>query len=103
MLTTLAAVSSERVTNACGEDPGWICRRVLNWTGDDALAEAADFIIGKPLAIVAILIAAVVINRLARRSMKGALRTLQSGAVKERLGALRNATPDALLETSTLR
>jgi small conductance mechanosensitive channel len=99
MLTTLAAVSDERVRDACGEDPGFFCRRVLDWTEDDALAEAADFLIGKPLTILAILIGAVILNRIARRGMKRALRTLQSGAVKERLGALRNATPDALLET----
>lgn len=40
-----------------------------------------------------------IVSRLARRGMKGALRTLQSGAVQERLGNLRAATPDALLET----
>src|SRR3712207_5753656 len=99
MLTTLAAVSDERVRGACGEDPGFFCRRVLDWTEDDAVAEAADFLIGKPLTILFILLAAVILNRIARRGMKRALRTLQSGAVKERLGALRNATPDALLET----
>jgi small conductance mechanosensitive channel len=96
---TLAAVSGERVRSACGEDPGWICRRVLDWTGDPALAELADFIIGKPLTILAILIAAVVINRLARRGVKRSLRTLRSGAVQERIGQIRGATPQALLET----
>jgi small conductance mechanosensitive channel len=96
---TLAAVSGERVRDTCGEDPGLICREVLESTGDRTLAELADFFIGKPLTIIAILLGAVVANRLARRGMKGALRTLQSGAVQERLGALRGATPQALLET----
>jgi small conductance mechanosensitive channel len=96
---TLAAVSGERVRSACGEDPGWICRRVLNWTGDASLAELADFLIGKPLTILAIVIAALVVNRLARRGVKRSLRTLRSGAVQERLGQLRGATPQALLDT----
>ena len=96
---TLAAVSGERVRSACGEDPGWICRQVLDWTGDPTLAELSDFLIGKPLTILAIVIAALVLNRIARRGMKRSLRTLQSGAVQERLGALHRATPNALLET----
>jgi moderate conductance mechanosensitive channel len=96
---TLAAIAGERVRDVCGEDPGLICREVLESSGDRTLAELADFLIGKPLTILAILLGAVVANRIARRGMKGALRTLQSGAVQERLGALRGATPQALLET----
>jgi small conductance mechanosensitive channel len=96
---TLAAVSGERVREACGEDPGVICREVLESTGDRTLAEIADFVIGKPLTILVIALGAMLVNMFARRGMKGALRTLQSGAVQERLGALRGATPQALLET----
>jgi moderate conductance mechanosensitive channel len=95
----LAAVSGERVQDVCGDDPGVICREVLESTDDRTLAEVADFVIGKPLAILVIVLGAMLANRLARRGMKGALRTLQSGAVQERLGALRGATPQALLET----
>jgi small-conductance mechanosensitive channel len=97
--TTFAAVSEERLARVCGEDPGFFCRNVLEWTGDRTLAELADFMIGKPLMIAAIVIGAVIASRLARRGMKGLLRTLQSGAVQERIGTLRAATPDALLET----
>jgi moderate conductance mechanosensitive channel len=97
--TTLAAVSDERIARVCGEEPGWFCRNVLEATGKDALAELADFAIGKPLTVVAILVGAMIAAKLARRGVKGMLRTLQSGAVKERLGTLRTATPDALLET----
>lgn len=95
----LAAVSQERARAVCGEDPGWFCRRVLDWTDDRDLAEAADFLIGKPLSILFILVGAVLLNRLARRGMKRTLRSLGSGAVQERLGAVRRATPNALLET----
>jgi small-conductance mechanosensitive channel len=94
---SLAAVSAERVRRVCGEDPGWFCQNVLDWTGSRALAELADFAIGKPIKIGVIVLLAVLINRLARRGMKRALRTLQSGAVQERLRA---ATPDALLRTT---
>jgi small conductance mechanosensitive channel len=98
--TTIAAVSAEQVRAACGDDAGWFCRNVLDRTGDRTLAELADFIIGKPLKILAILIIAWVVNRMARRGVKGALRTLRSGAVQERVGQLRASTPASLLQTS---
>jgi small conductance mechanosensitive channel len=98
--TTFAAVSAERVRQVCGEDPGFYCRKVLDWTDNDTLADAADFLIGKPIKILLIIALAVLVNRIARRGMKRALRTLQSGAVQERLGSLRAATPEALLRTT---
>jgi small conductance mechanosensitive channel len=98
--TTIAAVSAEQVRAACGEDPGWFCRNVLDWTENRTLAELADFILGKPITIIAILVIAWLVNRLARRGVKSALRTLSSGAVQERVGSLRAATPGALLQTS---
>ena len=98
--TTFAAVSAERVRQVCGDEPGWYCRNVLDWTGNDTLADAADFLIGKPIKILLIVVLAFVVNRIARRGMKRALRTLQSGAVQERLGSLRAATPEALLRTT---
>jgi small conductance mechanosensitive channel len=62
--------------------------------------DIVEFLVDKPLKIVAILVLALVANRVARKGMKRALRTLQSGAVQERLGNLRAATPDALLATT---
>jgi small-conductance mechanosensitive channel len=62
--------------------------------------EIVDFLVDAPLKIVVILVLAVVANRVARKGVKRALRTLQSGAVQERLGSLRAATPDALLATT---
>jgi small conductance mechanosensitive channel len=94
----LAAVSTQRLERVCGDEPGWFCRETLEATNDATLAELADFMIGKPLTILAILVGAVVVNRLLRRGVKGSLRRLQAGALSERL---RRATPDALLETGT--
>jgi small conductance mechanosensitive channel len=63
-------------------------------------SEIVEFLVDKPLKIVVILALAFVANRVARKGMKRALRTLQSGAVQERLGSLRAATPEALLATT---
>jgi moderate conductance mechanosensitive channel len=63
-------------------------------------SEIVEFLVDKPLKIVLILVLALIANRFARKGMKRALRTLQSGAVQERLGSLRAATPEALLATT---
>ncbi|HEX8101838.1 MAG TPA: mechanosensitive ion channel family protein [Solirubrobacteraceae bacterium] len=63
------------------------------------LSPAVEFLVGKPLTILAILLGALIVNRLARRAVKRTLRGLHSGGVKERLGALRHRAPAALLET----
>src|SRR3954471_22625751 len=98
--TTIAAVSAEQVRSACGEEPGWFCRNVLDWTENRTLAELADFLLGKPITIIAILVIAWLVNRLRRRGVKSTLRRLSSGAGQERVGSLRAATPNALLQTS---
>ena len=97
--TTFGAVSAEQVRLTCGQEPGWFCRNVLDWTGNRTLADVADFTIGKPLTILAILVIAWFVNRIARRGVRRTLKTLSSGAVQERVGAMRAAAPSALLQT----
>src|ERR1044072_2799199 len=61
-----------------------------------------EYLIGKGVSILVIVIVAVIVNRLVRRAVKRTLRGLQHGGIQERLGAVRRATPDALLETGQL-
>jgi moderate conductance mechanosensitive channel len=98
----LAAVSEARMEDVCGTDPGFFCREVLNRTDDRGLAELADTLLGTTLTVAAIVVAALIVNRLVSRSIKRGLRTLHSGAVRERLGALRRRAPSALLETDEM-
>jgi small conductance mechanosensitive channel len=99
VLAPLAAVSERQLTSACGDPPGLFCREVFNRTGDRTLAEIADVVIGKSLTIVAILIGAIIVNRIVRRAVRRTLRSLHSGTVRESLGAVRRRTPSALLES----
>ncbi len=99
VLAPVAAVTDEQVAKVCGEDAGFFCREIYERTDDRSLAEAADFIIGKPLTILAILCGAWLINRIVGRGVKRTLRSLHAGAVRERLGAVRRRTPNALLDT----
>jgi small conductance mechanosensitive channel len=98
----LSAVSPGRMTRVCGEDPGFFCREVLDATNDRGLAQLADKLPGTTLTIILILAGALIANRLVNRGIKRALRTLHSGAVRERVGALRRRTPAALLETDEI-
>jgi small-conductance mechanosensitive channel len=99
VLVPFAAVSSVPLKAVCGDSPGFFCREVFNRTGNRTLAEIADFLLGTSLTIIAILIGAVIVNRIVGRTVKRALRSLHSGAVREGLGAVRRRTPGALLET----
>ena len=99
VLTPLAAVSTDRLQSVCGDPPGFFCREVLDRTENRTLAEIADFIIGKPLTILVIFLGALIVNRFVGRAIKRALQTLHSGAVRERIGAVRRRAPGALLET----
>lgn len=87
---------------ACGDEPGWACERVWEWTGNADLAKVADWVIGKPLTILLIVVVAAIVNRIVRRAIKRGLRRLTAGGVQERLGAVRRLTPSALLETEEL-
>jgi len=73
-----------------------LCDRVYDWTGVDWLAESADWLLAKPLAIIAILVVAVlvrlllhrVIRRLAHRAAEGTVPgVLAKGAGHKLLGA----------------
>jgi small conductance mechanosensitive channel len=95
----ILAQSQAQMQEVCGKTPGWACKVTYEQTGDSTLAPAADWLLGKPLSILAIVIVAVIVNRLARRAVKNGLRGLSQGGVKERLGAFRRRAPSALLET----
>jgi small-conductance mechanosensitive channel len=62
----------------------------------------AQLLADKALTILLIVVGALIVNRLVRRAVKRMLRTLQNGGLQERLGAVRRATPDALLETGQM-
>jgi small conductance mechanosensitive channel len=98
----LAAISDARLERVCGEDPGWACRETLEQTNSKPASLAAEFLLGKPLTILAIVVGAMIVNRLARRAVRRGLRGLHSGPIKERLGAMRRRTPAALLQTEEI-
>ncbi len=57
----------ETLASACGDDPSFVCRQVLEWTDNPDWAEFADLMLGKPLTILLVLVVAWVVNRIVRR------------------------------------
>lgn len=99
VLVLFAQAPSEELRRACGEDPGLVCRKVLDWTGNDDVAEIAKWALDVPLKILLIVAIAALISRTLRRLLKRSLRRLHRGTLGERLGAVRRGVPTALLET----
>jgi small conductance mechanosensitive channel len=101
VLRVLADISASQLRDTCGQDPGRVCREILQRTENRTLAEIADVLLGRTaLTIVLILLAALIGNRLVGRAIDRALRSLSSGVVREGVGAVRRRAPDALLEPS---
>lgn len=61
------------LADSCGSEPGGICEWVWERTGSEALAGLADWLIGRPLAALLILLVAWVVARLARRTLRKAI------------------------------
>jgi small conductance mechanosensitive channel len=99
VLLPLAEVSPAELERACGDDPGFICRQVLDWTGDEDVAELARWTLDVPLKILFIVLGALLVSWLLRRAIGRTLRRLSSGAMEERVGAVRRGVPSALQAT----
>ncbi|MCB0972239.1 MAG: mechanosensitive ion channel family protein [Acidimicrobiales bacterium] len=63
----LADIDADGLADACGADPGNVCRWVAEQTGSPAVAQVADWLAHVPLQIFWVLVVAFVANRLVRR------------------------------------
>ena len=61
-----------------GDEQSWSCAAVYEWTGNEALATATTWIIGKPLAIATILLVAVLVRWLSAKAIDRVVRRAQS-------------------------
>jgi small-conductance mechanosensitive channel len=98
-----AAGLVEGVTNldeACGNHPSWACRVVFDRTGNETLAGAAEWFVAKPLAILAVVLAALVASRLLRSVIKRVMLRMLEPTSSSRLAKLRERTPNLLLRTT---
>jgi small-conductance mechanosensitive channel len=64
------------------------CERVYDWTGDERLAELADLLIGKPSALVGILVVGLVARWLLHRVVDRLIRRAEEGVLPDRLSRM---------------
>ncbi len=60
---------STSLSDACGNDPGFICEWIWDNTENEKLSEIVSWIIERPLKVVVILLIAMIVNRLLRRAI----------------------------------
>jgi moderate conductance mechanosensitive channel len=69
----MQAAPDPGLVDACGEKPGAICEWVWDRTESRVLAELSDWLIGRPLTVLAIALVAWIVAKLARRWIRGAI------------------------------
>lgn len=82
----------------CKPDQAVSCRLVWKWTENEGLADLATWIVGKPLAILALVVAALVIRWMAFRVIDRAVSGIAATPLSERR-ALRARTMGSLLKS----
>lgn len=85
----------EQLADACGEDPSWVCRQVLEWTDSEGSARAADFAT-TPGRIVLIVVVAWLANRLVRRAIGRFTDRMTAANARERVQRWNRRAPETL-------
>ena len=66
----LTQMTEPEIIDACGAEPSWICRWVLENSESAFLATTADLVLARPARILLIIVLAWIINRLVRRAIR---------------------------------
>ena len=85
--------SLQKLQEACGENPGSVCRQIFEWTGNSFLADALQWLIGRPLRIIIILIATFIVGRVIKRLIRRAVARLSERTSSANLQKLRQKGP----------
>ena len=93
----LGVVSPEELTAACGEDPGWGCEHVYDWTGSKWWANLVEWMLAKPVTILAIVLVAAIVARVVRWIISRMMRRLMTSAQDGNPSRLGRHTSSVLL------
>jgi moderate conductance mechanosensitive channel len=88
--------SADQLSDACGADPSWICRQVLESTDSEGWARASDVFVAKPAQILLIVAVAWVANHLLRRAIRRFTEGIATPRAQERIRRWRRRAPHAL-------
>lgn len=105
--TAMTAATAPIATRTAGHPGGWfervatctpdedICQQVYDWTGSQRIADASDLVIGKPLAIVGLIVLALLIRWVLFKIVDRVVKKAEAGVLPDRLSdrfASANAT-----------
>jgi moderate conductance mechanosensitive channel len=96
------AQSVQEVQDACGSDPAFICRRVLDWTGSEAWAEVAQRFLVPPLHILLIVVLAFIANHLVRRAIRRLTNKIVAPDSLELFSTIKDHAPSVIVDTGPL-
>ena len=85
--------SLQKLQEACGDNPGSVCRQIYEWTGNSFLADSLQWLVGRPLRIIIILIAAFILGRVIKRLIRRAVDRLSERRSSSSLQRLRKTGP----------
>jgi small conductance mechanosensitive channel len=94
---TAAESPSPELVAACGDDPGWGCEHVYDWTGSKWWANAAEWLLAKPLTILVIVLVASIVARVVRWFITRAMHRLMAAADGGSAGRIGRHTSSVLL------
>ncbi len=104
-MAPLAQLTDDQIIAACEvetiTDAGLVCRNVFEWTENEGLARAADFLATVPLRVLLIFVVAWILNRLVRRLILHFVDELTDDHAEEAKRRLRRLTPEVLRSTGT--
>ena len=91
------------VAAACGDNPSWVCKRILDATDSKALAETSDLLFGTIGKIVLVVLLAWVASRLVSRAIdRFTLRVTNPSAASEAIGRIRRRAPAMVVDATSL-
>lgn len=94
------------LVQACGDAPSWACETVFDATGSQAVSRATEWLVAKPTAILAIVVLAFVVSRIARWMVRRSLHHMLEPGYAERKRRFKAKAPAVLVrpaETESLR
>ena len=98
MLILAQTSTDSGLAQACGEsNRGFVCERVYDWTGNDGLATAADWLLDRPIRIALILVVAWIVTRIVRRAIVRFTKRVAAAPSSSRLQKLRERGPVRVL------
>ena len=103
-------VPPDVLVEVCGEDPSYICKRMLEVTESEGAAETADLLFAKPFSILLIVVVACIVLALLHRVIDRFIASLSgrnrpTGRIKRTLRSapiVGQTLPDSALETGTV-